>query len=667
MEIAIKALVVDNNPVLLRAVSAILSQEGCTVRTAATGLAALESVDEFAPDIVFTDLIMPMVSGEQLCRILRNTTKYEGIFIVVLSAIVLEDSVRILREIPCDMCIAKGNLHEIRQHLQGALLAYTTRNTVLPGTTRRAARIPDGLEPSDTTSELLVEKRHSTGIFAKLEEGIIELNFQGKVVAINSSALTIFSCREEKIIGKLLYDVVDWGPFNAAIREWTKYQLIGRGMEKYDIFEDIPLYLNNRIITVSFIPISEEESFFGLCILRDISRQFTAEKKQREWDNALRLVKKMDALSCMAGGFAHDFNNLLTVICGNLDIVILHGESQTIDERRKMLQQAKQATLAAVDLTRQISCFSNFGIVSREKVQIASLVKNTVDNFFEGKDEQCRLEVTAGHGLIHGDPQELSQAMVRVLQNAVEASAGQQLEVIIAENEFSSPQLMSGQYVPAGKYIRIDICDTGRGISPEQLLQVFDPYYSTKARGALKGMGLGLTIVYSILRNHGGHVVVSSELNRGTIVSFYIPALAEDRSTLAAHDARPADNRFVLLIEPDEQMVEIGKIMLEYLGFSVVAVGDRVGAVQHLQKFCDNPQLPLPLVILALADKHGESAVETCRLLHAMQADLKVIAMSGMILDPVMQNCGHFGFVNTLPQPFTMDSLKHITNSVLSS
>ena len=119
----LKALVVDNNPVLLRAVSAILSQEGCIVQTAGTGLEALEIVDDFCPDIVFTDLIMPMVSGEQLCRILRNTKKHQAVYIVVLSAIIIEDRERILREVQYDMCIAKGNLHEMRQHIKEALRA----------------------------------------------------------------------------------------------------------------------------------------------------------------------------------------------------------------------------------------------------------------------------------------------------------------------------------------------------------------------------------------------------------------------------------------------------------------------------------------------------------------------------------------------------------------
>ena len=121
----------------------------------------------------------------------------------------------------------------------------------------------------------------------------------------------------------------------------------------------------------------------------------------------------------------------------------------------------------------------------------------------------------------------------------------------------------------------------------------------------------------------------------------------------------------MLLIEPEQQMREMGKIMLSYLGFSVRVVGDRAGAIDVLKQFTDDPLSPRPLIILALSDIDGESAVETCRLLHEIDPDLKVIAMSGTILDPVMENCRDYGFINTLPKPFSMDSLKHITNTVL--
>lgn len=135
---------------------------------------------------------------------------------------------------------------------------------------------------------------------------------------------------------------------------------------------------------------------------------------------------------------------------------------------------------------------------------------------------------------------------------------------------------------------------------------------------------------------------------------------------LRAEPAAKAD-RFVLLLEPEQQMAEIGKIMLTYLGFSVKVVTDRAGAVAELKHFTDNPLLPQPLVILALNDAKGESAVETCRLLHEIDPQVKVIAMSGTILGPVMENCQKYGFINTLPKPFSMDSLKHITSTVLHS
>lgn len=662
----IKALVVDNNPVLLRAVSALLAQEGCIVHTAGTGLAALEVIDDFAPDIVFTDLIMPMVGGEQLCRILRTTKKHHNVFIVVLSAIVVEDRARILREIPCDICIAKGNLREIRRHLQVALQAYRGRESTSLPPSGTAAHIADGLKPSETTSELLIEKRHLTGLLDNLEEGIIELNELGKVVAVNKSALTILACREEQIIAMPLCTAIDWGPFKAAIGAWTEQQLIAEGMARYDILEDTPLHLDHRLLTVSFIVVAEEKAPFGLCILRDITRQFTVEKHQRALDNALKLVKKMDAMSCMAGGFAHDFNNLLTVLCGNLDIIRLHGDSQSGAERNALLHQAKQAALVAIDLTRQISCFSNFGIVQREKVLLEPLVKSTLANFFHGNTDRYRIRVDAAHTRVHGDPQELSQAIDKVLQNAVEASAEERLTVVIGENDFATSQLLAGQYVPAGKYCRIDFADSGKGISSEQLFQIFDPYYSTKQRGVEKGMGLGLTVVYATLRNHGGYVVVNSEAGLGTTVSFYLPALSEHQAGLAVVSGASVKDRSVLLIESDQQMVAITKIMLGYLGFSVIAVSDRAGAIGALDSLSSNAQLPPSLVILALSAKKEESAVETCRILHAMHADLKIIAMSGMILDPVMQNCRKYGFVHTLPKPYSMDSLKHITDTVLA-
>ncbi len=632
---AIKTLVVDNNPVLLKAVSSILIQEGCIVKTAGTGLEALELLHDYEPEMVFTDLIMPLVSGEQLCRILRNTKRHEGVFIVVLSAIILEDQERIVADINCDLCIAKGNLKEMRQHIREALHIFGQRkNTSLFDDNKKDTRIPFGLKPSTVTSELLSEKRHLAMILANLDEGILELSNNGKIITANKAALKMLSGREEQLVGTAFAEAINWGALHESVRLWTDEQLIARGMGGYEISEESPLLLEGRVIIGAFLPVVEASDIFGLCILRDISRQYQAEQHNKELDNAIKLVKKMDAMSCMAGGVAHDFNNLLTVICGNLDILAHYGKNQSRDERLKLIEQARQTAMVAVDLTRQISCFSNFGIVSRETVGIGQLVRTAVDRFFQDEPGNYSICADCEDCLVYVDAEEIDQAINNVLKNGIEAANDRRIELRLGKNTFAAARLMSGQYVSAGTYAVVEIRDFGKGIDREQLFRIFDPYYSTKERGALKGMGLGLTVVYAILRNHGGHVVIDSEAGKGTIVSFYLPIMQDRENQGVASKTAIIEERHVLLIEPDDQMREIGRIMLEHLGYVVAKAGNRASALKEMHRFVDELHWPRPLIILDLSDINGESAVETCRLLHEMDDALQIIAMSGTILDP---------------------------------
>ncbi|MFH0784748.1 MAG: response regulator [Pseudomonadota bacterium] len=664
---AVKTLVVDNNPVLLKAVSTILTQEGCLVKTAGTGLEALEILQEYEPEIVFTDLIMPLVSGEQLCRILRHTPKHQDVFIVVLSAIILEDKERIIEEINCDLCIAKGNIKEIRQHVGEALHAFDKRKkTSLLRQARKDARIPHGLKSMEVTSELLSEKRHLAMTLANLDEGILELSNHGKIVNVNNAALDMLSSREELLVGFGIAEAIDWGQLIESVRQWNEEQLISRGMGRYEIFEESPLRLEGRIIIGSLLPVAEADDVFAICILHDITRQFQAEQHNKELDNAFKLAKKMDALSCMAGGVAHDFNNLLTVICGNLDILMYYWTKQSNTERVKLIEQARKAALVAVDLTRQISCFSNFGIVSRARVGFSQLVRNAVESFFEDLPGHYSMSGDCSDCQVYVDPEEISQAIANVLQNGVEAAGGGRIAIKLGKSVFDTAQLMSGQYISAGTYARVELRDFGKGIARELLPRIFDPYYSTKERGALKGMGLGLTVVYATLRNHGGHVIVKSDPGEGTTVSLFLPITQDNEQQGISQKTTKVTYRHVLLIEPDDQMREIGRIMLEHLGYSVAKASNRAEALMEMQRFVDEPLLPRPLIILDLSDTNGESAVETCRLLLDVDSELQIIAMSGTILDPVMDDCRKYGFVTTLPKPYSMDSLKHIVGMVIN-
>ena len=662
-QMKIKVLVVDNNPVLLRAVSTILTQEGCEVSEAGTGLEAIEILDHFVPDILFTDLIMPRVSGEQLCRVVRSSQKYKDVFIVVLSAIVVEDRKRILTEVDCNLCIAKGSLKEIRNQIKDALDAYTNRNEV-DARPLDITRIPKGLKPSTLTGELLLEKRHHIQILSNLNEGILELTPQGKIVTANRAACDILECREEQLIGARLCDAGHWGDFSEAINRWEKQELTNKGMKPLHILEDYPLYINNRVVTASFVPINENGFLFGLSIFRDITRQYHAEKQNKELDDAVKLARKMDAMSCMAGGMAHDFNNLLTVICGNLDIVSLRHKNNTSEKSRDLILQAQKAALIAVDLTRQISCFSTFGIVSRRQESLNTLVEETVKCYFSANAGEYNLRLSPLDCVVNIDTIEISTAINNVLQNAQEASANKKIQITVSKITLDGPKVVSGQYIPAGSYAKIDIEDTGKGIDKEELFKVFDPYYSTKERGVAKGMGLGLTIVYATLRNHGGHVVVRPAAVCGTVISLYLPvfiATPEFEKELSSL----TDSRTIMLIEPDVQMGEIGSIMLNHLGFKVLNVENSVEGTLALQRLKNEGDEKPGIVILDVSGINKESPADCCRLFKQIIPKAQVIAMSGTILDPVMENCRKYGFAGSLSKPYTMDGLRHAVNSVL--
>ncbi len=670
----IKVLAVDNNPVLLKAVSTILSQEGCRVESASTGLEALELLEKFAPDIVFTDLIMPLVSGEQLCRLLRSSDKHKNVYIVVLSAVILEDRKRIVKEIDCDLCIAKGTLQEIRLHIREALESFRNQQDRNRASDGFVAKIPKGLRPSAVATELLSEKQHYVRVLESLDEGVVECSEEGKIVSVNQAALKILQCREGDLAGQRIDVARNWGSFAPAIGIWKDEQLLGGGMASFHIVEDEPLEINDKIITATFMPVAEKDSVFGLCILRDITRQFHAEKHSRELDDAIKLVKKMDAMSCMAGGVAHDFNNLLTVICGNLDIIAIYGENQSVKERTALVEYARKSALVAVDLTRQISCFSNFGIVIRKKKNLNTILKKAVHSFFQNKTMEFDFSPFDGDLSVEVDTAEIEQVVLNVLQNAIEASSNTKVKISTGLDDFASPQLLAGQYLPAGKYGRIDIQDYGQGISPRQLFKVFDPYYSTKERGVWKGMGLGLTIVYATIRNHGGYVVVSSRTqsdielegeDKGTTVSMYLPILDMAKGGTAELQVDTGVAKTILFLEPDRQMRVIGELMLSHLGFTVIAVASLDEALSELAHQGRKIALEVVMAIIDVSKKAPGSPVETCRQLRKISPKLKIVAMSGTILDPIMEKCQEYGFVNSLPKPYTIDSLKHVVHSAL--
>jgi len=641
-----RALVVDNNPVLLKAISTLVQRGGCQVRTAENGLEALEIFKQEPIDIVFTDLVMPLVSGEQLCRVIRQMPDRSTVFIVVISAIPVAEAKRIMATISCDLCIVKGSLAEMRRILEDHLH--------VPTHPPEALRIERGEVDQSIAGEILAEKRHREEIVASLSEGVIELNDEGKIVDINRAALDILGSDIARVIGSDLA-VIGWGEHDELIAGWLDAELLGRGMKPLTIGDDRPVRRHDRVLTLSLLAVAGA-SYFGICILRDITRQYRAEEYQRKLDQAVRLVKKMDALSGMAGGVAHDFNNLLAVICGSIDVAALALDKGAPEQVREKLERAKVSAQHAVELVRKISQSSAYGIIDRESSSIESVLQRAASSFSADPTPAIEVVLESGDALVSIDREQIVTAVINVLRNSAEAGATR-ISITVLRVRFAEPLFVAGQYVPAGDYLQIDLSDNGSGIEAGHIPEIFDPYYSTKQRGVVKGMGLGLAVVYSTLRNHGGYVVVTSETSRGTTVSFYLPLPADQAR--GASSSVTTGGRSILLVESDEQTSLVAAAMIEYLGLEVVPAAETDRALERYRQGLEQGAR-FAAVLINLRDEDDRQAVELCRHLRTIDPDLRVIATSGMPIGPVMSNCRDYGFANALPKPYTVDDLRNI-------
>lgn len=661
----VNVLVVDNNPVLLKALTSILIKEGCNVKTADNGLEALDVLREWPVNIVFSDLVMPLVEGDVLCRIIKSKEQYKNILVAILSAIVSEDRDRILSDVPCDLCFEKGSIVEMKQQVKETLESYHKGYVRQKDWSEKKPINFDSYSSKNNettiTQELLAEKGHLRRILEDLAEGILELNSSGKIVRANSAVAKIFSRSQEDMIGLPLSEVIPWSSYQKEVESWIQEQLVNEGQQTLTFDETEPLSINDKWVTADFSVVRSEDGCFGIGIIHDITRQYLAEKHQQEVDSAIELMKKMEAMRGMAGGVAHDFNNLLTVICGNLDIVLADSNSSSLSkDETTLIENARKASLVAVDLTRTISCFSNFGIVHRVDYDLNNLVKNCSQKFFNEQQLSHKFKLSDLNFRVQVDPTEIELVVCNILENSVEALEGKDGVITITSEkiDWQKPHLLAGQYIPAGVYAKVDIRDKGPGIKSQFLSQVFDPYYSSKERSSVKGMGLGLAVVYSVMRNHGGYAVVDSVVNEGTTVSLFFPVYQEKDKSLESKQSSNGD-KVIILIESDSQLRELGRIMLEYLGYTVESFENPILAIEHIKESHETGKLPE--VILFEISELEEAVVQSiCSELKKIHPAGEIVGISGAPLDPIMENCRKYGMSNTLSKPYTLDSLKHV-------
>jgi PAS domain S-box-containing protein len=367
------------------------------------------------------------------------------------------------------------------------------------------------------------------------------------------------------------------------------------------------------------------ESHFAL-IARDISERKRAAAEKELLEDELRQAHKLEAVGQLAGGIAHDFNNLLTVIGGYTDI-LLRRLGHEADGSTEMVEIGK-ATQRAMRLTRQLLAYSRKQVVELKAVDLNGVVIETQTMLERVVGENIEFSTTLAEdlGSISADYGQIEQIVMNLVVNARDAMP-EGGKLLLETCNVTSAGVVGGRRsdTAAADYVVLTVSDTGEGMDSATAERIFEPFFTTKERGA--GTGLGLATVYGIVKQSGGHIDVESSPGMGTTFRLHFPRVAEKAEVFRPR--RPDDRSLmgsetVLLVEDDESLRAVGRMMLEPYGYTVLLAGDGDAAIELVNNRADPIQL---LITDILMPKMG--GIELAAQLSTMRPELKVLYTSG--------------------------------------
>ncbi len=394
---------------------------------------------------------------------------------------------------------------------------------------------------------------------------------------------------------------------------------------------------------------------------RVIAAQAEAERTRVRLEGELRQAQRMEAVGRLAGGIAHDFNNLLAVILNYGDFI-----ADGLDSDHPLqpdVAEVRKAARRAADLTRQLLVFSRRDLVKTSVLDANDAINNLLNLLHRTLGEDITLKVVLAADLprVLADAGELEQVLVNLAVNARDAISGTgTITVETSEQVIDEDASQAHADLAPGRYVRINVTDTGCGMSTEVASQVFEPFFTTKDPGA--GTGLGLSTVYAIANRYGGCVTVYSEIGVGTTFKVYLPATDEVAGSEAddqlAKDV-PATGETVLLVEDEDAVRAACRRILERAGFNVLEASSGPQAIAQLA------EEPIDLLLTDVVMPGGLSGRDLANSLQKNRPGLKVLFMSGYNADAIATRGILEPGVVVVEKPFTKADLLTKVHEVL--
>ena len=469
----------------------------------------------------------------------------------------------------------------------------------------------------------------------------------------NPMAEQIFACSADKLASFSFRDFVH-PEDRYFFRERPQKRSMGVKLENPFNFRLMALDGSVKLIMETSVKIEWEGRSAILAILTDITE---AKKMEEE----ILKADKLDSIGVLAGGIAHDFNNYLAVLLANITLAKVYKDDP--EKILEKLENMEKATLHAKDLANQLFTFAKGGAPIKEKVFIKQLIVDNIKFTLSGSNIRPNFFIAEDLNMVEADEGQLSQVLNNIVINAVQAMPEGGVLEIRAENiTLNAAGQNSFVPLPEGPYVKITIKDVGMGIPEKYLSKIFDPFFTTKD----KGRGLGLATSYSIIKNHGGHLGVESEMGVGTSFYIFLPAIVQVGINPAATETIPQGTGRILIMDDEDDLLAVTGEALTTLGYNVSLARNAEKAIELYMHSLNNKN-PFDLVILDLTIPGGMGGKQTLKELLKKDPQVKAIVVSGYSSDPVMANFRDYGFKGALKKPFTIEDLSKIVSNIMRS
>jgi len=496
------------------------------------------------------------------------------------------------------------------------------------------------------------EEKYRTVLDAN-PDPVVVYDIDGKVIYFNTAFKRIFGWRLEERLGKKMNLFV---PEDA----WPETKIMIDKVLAGEIFSgvDTKRYTKNgNIIPVSIsgaIYRDQDNNPLGSVIsLRDIS-------EQKLLEGQLRQAQKMESLGTLAGGIAHDFNNLLMGIQGRTSLILMDASSS--HPYTEHLKGIEDYVKSAADLTRQLLGFARGGKYEVKPTDLNKLIAKQNQMFGRTRKEiNIRERFDENLWTIDADRGQIEQVLLNIYVNAWQAMPGGGDLRIETGNIHVDDTFIRPYHVEPGEYVKLSIIDTGVGMDKETQQRIFDPFFTTKDMG--RGTGLGLASAYGIIKNHDGFIDVYSEIDKGTTFNIYLPASKKEsvkEEEFSNEVVKGTGN--VLLVDDENLILEVGREILEKLGYEIMDAKRGKEAIAIYEKNRD--RIDLVILDMVMPEMGGG---DTYDRLKEINPDIKVLLSSGYSVDGEATEILARGCNGFIQKPFNLKELSQKIREILET